>query len=231
MTESKEQWDRVTALNIEEAITLGPIYSEFLLSDPKCFGFVLARYKFAAKMLARKSSILEVGCGEGVGAMMMACETGAQVTGIDFDADQIAYADRHLRQPFERFRPGEKGRLSFRCFDFVKGDDDLGQFDGLLSIDVIEHVPAGKEEDRFLRRCRDLLTDDGVAIIGTPNDFASPYASERSQIGHINLYKPDRYVETLERYFRNVFLMSMNDEMVHTGYNKMAHYLMAVCVK
>ena len=57
MTESKEQWDRVTALNIEEAITLGPIYSEFLLSDPKCFGFVLARYKFAAKMLARKSSM------------------------------------------------------------------------------------------------------------------------------------------------------------------------------
>jgi hypothetical protein len=45
------------------------------------------------------------------------------------------------------------------------------------------------------------------------------------------LFKPDRYVETLERYFGNVFLMSMNDEMVHTGFNKMAHYLMAVCVK
>lgn len=231
MTESKQRWDKVTALNIDESITLGPIYSEFLLSDPKCFGFVLARYKFAAKMLARKKSILEVGCGEGVGAMMMACETSARVTGIDFDAEQIAYADRHLRRPFDGFRPADKGRLSFRCRDFVNGTDDLGPFDGLLSIDVIEHVPAGEEEDRFLGRCRDVLADDGVAIIGTPNDYASPYASQRSQIGHINLFKPDRYVETLERYFRNVFLMSMNDEIVHTGFDKMAHYLMAICVK
>lgn len=231
MTDSKGQWDKVTALNVEEAITLGPIYSEFLLSDPKCFGFVLARYKFAAKMLARKKSILEVGCGEGVGAMMLACETRARVVGIDFDQQQIDYASRNLQQPFDRFRPQDKGRLAYRCHDFVSGTDDLGRFDGLVSVDVIEHVPAGDEEDRFLSRCRDLLADDGVAILGTPNDFASAYASERSQIGHINLFTPDRYVETLERYFSNVFLMSMNDEVVHTGFNKMAHYLMAVCVK
>lgn len=231
MSDSRDQWDKVTSLNVKEAITLGPIYTEFLLSDPKCFGFVLARYKFAAKMLARKKSILEVGCGEGVGAMMLACETPARVVGIDFDQRQIDQADRNLRQPFDRFRPKDKGRLGYLCRDFVKDVNDVGRFDGLVSVDVIEHVPAGDDEDRFLSRCRDILIDDGVAIIGTPNDFASAYASERSQIGHINLFTPDRYVETLERYFSNVFLMSMNDEVVHTGFNKMAHYLMAICVK
>ena len=231
MTDSKEQWQKVTALNISETITLGSIYTEFLLSDPKCFGFVLARYKFAAKMLARKKAIMEVGCGEGIGTMVLACETRARVTGIDFDQAQIDYATRNLWEPFVRFRPADRERLSFRCLDFVAGSDGLGQFDGLVSLDVIEHVPHGVEEDRFLGRCRDLLSEGGVAIIGTPNDYASPYASQRSQLGHINLFKPDRYVDTLEQYFQNVFLMSMNDEIVHTGFNKMAHYLMAVCVK
>ena len=33
----------------------------------------------------------------------------------------------------------------------------------------------------------------------------------------------------MEKHFENVFLFSMNDEMVHTGYSKMAHYLVAVC--
>ncbi len=27
-----------------------------------------------------------------------------------------------------------------------------------------------------------------------------------------------------------VFLFSMNDEVVHTGFSKMAHYLLALCV-
>ena len=33
----------------------------------------------------------------------------------------------------------------------------------------------------------------------------------------------------LKNYFENVFLFSMNDEVVHTGFTPMAHYLFAVC--
>jgi hypothetical protein len=29
----------------------------------------------------------------------------------------------------------------------------------------------------------------------------------------------------LEQFFHTVFVFSMNDETVHTGYHKMAHYL------
>jgi hypothetical protein len=31
-----------------------------------------------------------------------------------------------------------------------------------------------------------------------------------------------------QKYFHNVFMFSMNDEVVHTGYHKMAHYLVAI---
>jgi hypothetical protein len=32
-----------------------------------------------------------------------------------------------------------------------------------------------------------------------------------------------------EKYFNFVWIFSMNDEVVHTGYYPMAHYLFAVC--
>ena len=37
-------------------------------------------------------------------------------------------------------------------------------------------------------------------------------------------------IDILEKYFKNVFLFSMNDEVVHTGFSKMAHYLICLCV-
>jgi hypothetical protein len=35
--------------------------------------------------------------------------------------------------------------------------------------------------------------------------------------------------KTMQRHFHNVFMFSMNDEVVHTGFHPMAHYLFAVC--
>ncbi len=33
----------------------------------------------------------------------------------------------------------------------------------------------------------------------------------------------------MSEYFHNVFMFSMNDEVVHTGYHRMAHYVIALC--
>ncbi|CAA7613597.1 hypothetical protein MCP1_120075 [Candidatus Terasakiella magnetica] len=33
---------------------------------------------------------------------------------------------------------------------------------------------------------------------------------------------------SLSRHFRHVLMFSMNDEVVHTGHHKMAHYIFAV---
>ena len=102
--------------------------------------------------------------------------------------------------------------------------------DGLSCLDVVEHLHP-HEETPFLEHCASALESGGVAVFGTPSLHASAYASPRSRLGHINLFDPDRFVDTLERHYRRVFLFSMNDEMLHTGFSKMAHYLMALCVK
>jgi len=49
-----------------------------------------------------------------------------------------------------------------------------------------------------------------------------------SQLGHINTYDWQRLLKIMEQYFYQVFLFSANDEMIHTGFYPMAHYLIGV---
>lgn len=223
VTRTRETWTKVSEVSVPHQFTLGPNNAVALLKDPKHLGFTLARYKFATKMMRKCRHIIEIGCGEGLGPLMYVADTSATVTAIDFDESQIAYAREHVL-------PHTENRVEFLCQDLVADPYRGEPADGLVSLDVIEHIEPSEEEE-FMRNCAAALKPDGIAVIGTPNEFAEQYASERSRVGHVNLFDPERLVSTLETSFRHVFLFSMNDEMVHTGYDKLAHYLMALCVK
>jgi len=80
-----------------------------------------------------------------------------------------------------------------------------------------------------LSNLRGSLNDGGVLIIGTPSLESQQYASSQSKIGHVNCKSGAELKTLVQRYFDNVFLFSMNDEVVHTGFYPMAHYLIAVC--
>src|SRR5436305_1070620 len=47
--------------------------------------------------------------------------------------------------------------------------------------------------------------------------------------GHVNCKDGKEYKQVMLRHFENVFLFSMNDEVIHTGFHPMAHYLFALC--
>ena len=74
------------------------------------------------------------------------------------------------------------------------------------------------------------VSEFGVAVIGTPNVTADRYASENSRKGHVNLKDHKELRALVLRHFQRVFLFSMNDEVVHTGFYPMAHYLWALGV-
>ena len=82
--------------------------------------------------------------------------------------------------------------------------------------------------DIFLNSILRNLKKDGFCIIGTPNITASKYACKASKIGHINLFDAERLKKLLLKKFNNVFIFGMNDEVVHTGYYPMCHYLFAL---
>jgi len=201
----------------EGPVTLGPHSSLVWRSDPRRFPIVLARYKVVAKLLAGKSSALEIGCGDGFNARLV-LQSVPRVHGIDADPFAIEWAIQNART--------EGLNATFAVADAAAGPI-AGAFDAVYSLDVIEHVPPDAEAE-FLRNITAPLAADGVCVIGTPNVTAHVHASELSRLGHINLKSAESLRESLDPLFSNVFVFSMNDEVLHLGFYPMAHYLVAV---
>ncbi|MCG3175098.1 MAG: Ubiquinone biosynthesis O-methyltransferase [Candidatus Omnitrophica bacterium] len=214
-SQNQSQWDAYTERG---GTTLGPWSSNIWRHDPRHLGFLLARYKFCAKMLEGKKSVLEIGCGDAMGLPVL-LQTVGSVHGVDFEPLVLEDAARRLK------REGVSGcRLSVA--DLTRRPVP-GRYDAAYSLDVIEHIPE-RLERRFVGNIVRSLTPQGVLILGTPNITAQRYASPASRAGHINLKSGPDLRRLLSAYFDNVFLFSMNDEVVHTGYGPMAHYLIAM---
>ncbi len=202
-------------------VTFGPWTSHIWRSDPRHMVFLMSRYKFVAKMLAGRQAVLEVGCGDAAGTPIV-LQTVGRVQGVDFEPLVIEdAAERYGREGVDR--------AMFAVHDMSNGPVAGGPFDGAFSLDVIEHVPQSAE-DQFMANVCASLSPDAVCIIGTPNITADQYASPASKEGHINLKSTDTLRDLMARHFHSVFNFSMNDEVVHTGYAPMGHYLFALGV-
>jgi 2-polyprenyl-3-methyl-5-hydroxy-6-metoxy-1,4-benzoquinol methylase len=186
-------------------------------ADPKRLCFVMARYKFVAKMLGGMNRVLEVGCGDAFATRIVRAEVGS-LCAIDFDPVFI-------EDVCARMEP--KWAFECRVHDMLAGPV-AGPFDAAFSLDVIEHILQA-DEDAFVANIARSLVPDGVCIIGAPSLESQAYASQGSKEGHFNCKTSEGLKRLMAAHFRNVFMFSMNDEVVHTGFVRMAHYLLALC--
>ena len=196
---------------------LGIMSNQVWHEDPKRLAFVLARYKFVAKMLAGTGRVLEVGCADAFGTRIVQQEVDA-VTATDMDPVFIADA---------RERMNDDWAFETAVHDMLEGPFGTG-FDAAYSLDVLEHIDR-KDENRFVANIASSLSADGVLIVGMPSLNSQAHASPQSRIGHINCKHAPDLKALLQCFFRNVFIFSMNDEVVHTGFWPMAHYYLALC--
>ena len=185
--------------------------------DPKRILFTLARYKFVAKMLSGRRRVLEIGCADAFGTRLVQQEV-EHVTTVDFDPvfieDIKSRADPHW--PLECF-----------VHDLTRGPVP-GEYDAIYCLDVLEHIrPA--DEPAFMSNAVASLNIDGVFIAGIPSLESQAHASSQSKAGHVNCKTGNVFRTEMMAYFKNVFIFSMNDEVVHTGFYPMAHYLIALC--
>ncbi len=196
---------------------LGLMTNQAWRDDPKRLAFTFARYKFVAKMLAGCEHVLEVGCGDAFATRIVVQEV-KRVTAVDFDPAFVEDV---------RARMGDRWR--FECFthDLLSAPVP-GAFDGIYALDVLEHVQPADERS-FLTNMVAPLTPHGTLIIGMPSLESQEYASEISKQGHVNCKSMPELRRALLGFFHNVYTFSMNDEVVHTGHHKMAHYLIALC--
>lgn len=202
-----------------EEIPLGPWTSYSLMNDPKHMAFVLSRYKFCAKMLEGRDFVVEIGLGDGFGVPIMAQAVG-HLHCIDWDERNVEGCKRRLKH---------LKNVSFEVADLNHSTLAV-QADAAYSIDVIEHLNPS-EEGRFMENILNFLKLSSVLLTGTPNLTANEYASERSRVQHINLKSQKTLKELTQKYFRHVFMFGMNDEVVHTGYGPMSHYIWSMGVE
>ena len=197
--------------------TLGLMTSYAFDDDPKRLAFTFSRYKFVAKLLAGRQHVLEVGCADAFCTRVVRQEVG-KLTATDFDPLFIADVERRMspRWPFDAF-----------VHDMLSGPVP-GSYDGIYALDVLEHIDPDKE-DLFVTNMLGGLAPHGVVILGSPSLESQLYASKLSKEGHVNCKTQPDFKALMQRYFHTVFMFGMNDEVVHTGYHKMAHYLFAVC--
>lgn len=196
---------------------LGLMSSQVWRDDPKRLLFVLARYKFVAKMFAGMDRVLEVGCADAFGTRIVRQEV-AGVVATDFDPVFIERNRQNRESPWP---------IDFRVHDMLAGPLAEG-FNGAYAIDVIEHIPA-EQEQLFVKHMAASLHPQGVCLVGTPSLQSQAYASPPSREGHINCKDAPALRKLMAVFFHNVFIFSMNDEVVHTGFTPMAHYLWALC--
>ncbi|XUU61755.1 bifunctional 2-polyprenyl-6-hydroxyphenol methylase/3-demethylubiquinol 3-O-methyltransferase UbiG [Erythrobacter sp. HA6-11] len=108
----------------------------------------------SAKPLDGKTA-LDVGCGAG-----LVCEPlsrlGAQVTGVDASIENVGVASAHA----------EAAGLDIRYMTGELASLDIGQFDLVTCLEVIEHVA---DKPAFLRDLAARLAPGGVMVLSTPN--------------------------------------------------------------
>ena len=128
------------------------------------------------------------------------CSDGFCTTILSENSKEVIAVDTDEKAILETFNPLNESNIKFKCVDITNSNDvdNIGVFDA------------------------------AVCIIGTPNITASQYASKASMGGHINLFDSERLEKIMSKRFKKVILFSMNDEIVHTGYHAMAHYLICV---
>jgi 2-polyprenyl-3-methyl-5-hydroxy-6-metoxy-1,4-benzoquinol methylase len=197
---------------------LGLRSSQSWHDDPKHLLFRLSRYKFVAKMLSGSENVLEIGCGDAFGTRIVQQEVKA-LSATDFDAVFV----RDIKA-----RMVERWRFPVFTHDLLDGPIN-GSFDGIFALDVLEHIDP-KDQNTFLVNAFAPLDKHGVAIIGMPSLESQTHASPTSRAGHVNCQTMPQLKKTMQQFFHNVFMFSMNDEVVHTGYHPMAHYILALCV-
>ncbi|THD36040.1 MAG: class I SAM-dependent methyltransferase [Sphingomonas sp.] len=124
----------------------------------------------AAKLAIRPGMrVLDIGCGWGGMALYLHQKTGADVLGVTLSEEQIKVA---------RDRAAAAGVADKVKFELIDYREVTGTFDRIVSVGMFEHV--GRENYRtFLKKCFDLLPQDGVLLLHTIGRAGAPGITDK----------------------------------------------------
>ena len=108
-------------------------------------------------LLAPGQKVLDIGSGWGGMGITLAKEFGVDVTGVTLSTQQ------HRKANERAAAAGQAHRAKFLLQDYRAVE---GKFDRIVSVGMFEHVGAPHYLE-FFKKIKDILTDDGIALLHT----------------------------------------------------------------
>jgi O-antigen biosynthesis protein len=152
---------------------------------------LLHRYVLA-RQLARNRIVLDIACGDGEGADLLA-PVATSVIGVDPAPDRVAAASRRYRRANLTFRGG-----SCTAIPIMDASVDL-----VVSFDTIEYEA---QQVRMLEEMRRVLAPGGLLILSTPDRDECAAAGHRNPL-HVALFSRDELGQSLRAYFPHVSIV------------------------
>jgi len=172
----------------------------------------LSRYKFVGKMFEGFDSVLEVGAGDGFKSLS-----------LKDNFKSLTLTDIHNKKKFLFNKNYNFKNIKFEINNFVKKPLNK-KFDGIFALDVLEHIEK-KNEKNFIINLKKSLKKNGSLIIGMPSLQSQKYASKLAKKEHVNCKTKKQLRDFLKIHFKCVYMFSMNDEVLHTGFDDLSHYI------
>lgn len=142
----------------------------------------LNRYMLAQRFCAGRK-VLDVACGQGYGAYLMAERWGAQsVVAVDNSAQALKAAVRDFKSDRVEYRELDAHHLATHL--------PASQFDLVVSLETFEHL---RNPESFLAGISHVLADGGIVIISCPNDHWYYRTPQESNPFHVRKYKLDEF--------------------------------------
>jgi hypothetical protein len=212
----KKKYDLISNITLKEKqYSFGHQISYEWKHDAKHLCISLSRYKFVSKMFEGYDSVLEIGAGD-------------------------SFKSRIVSQSVKNLTLSDHTNINKQNYDIISDKKEKyiihnflekklnKKYQGIYALDVIEHIEK-KNENKFITNILHSLKKNGSLILGCPSIESQKYASKISKLEHINCKNKTELRKIMLNYFNFVFSFSMNDEVLHTGFDKMSHYIFAVC--
>jgi 2-polyprenyl-3-methyl-5-hydroxy-6-metoxy-1,4-benzoquinol methylase len=145
----------------------------------------LARYLLAARLVAPGWRVLDLGCGAGYGAHLLAGR-GAQVDAVDASSEVIAFARTYWACDRIAFRVVSAGRLLERL-------DAL--YDAVVCFGTVELVPNAR---LLLRQLWARVRPGGLMIVSTPDAERCPLGNNVPHVRHFDRQSLSDEIDVLE---------------------------------
>ncbi|MBI2424589.1 MAG: glycosyltransferase [Candidatus Hydrogenedentes bacterium] len=165
------------------------------------------RYALALEY-AQGRDALDLATGAGYGASMLA-EFARSVVGTDISGEAVEYA----RNSFGR------SNVNFICADLC-ADDFIARvkevhpepFQCITAFEIVEHI---NEPLRLFRIAQELLSEDGVFLVSTPNiDY--PFELDNQNPHHVTEYSRDTFGQLLRDTFPHVLIQPQQIHLLTT---------------